>query len=152
MWCVVVMNLFIHVVMYGYYAAYALGYRPWWKRYLTTMQISQFVLSLVACVTTGFMGTFTSYSCHGSKPEGTFGAAILASYLVLFIQLYHDTYKSKKQLTQTLHVVSRRKATKKSTKKSSSKKSSQKKSSSKKKPTPKRASSPKRRRSSRARS
>ncbi|CAN7998828.1 unnamed protein product, partial [Ixodes hexagonus] len=44
-------NAFVHVVMYAYYFLATLGpsVRPylWWKRYLTTMQIVQFVIFMV---------------------------------------------------------------------------------------------------------
>lgn len=46
-----ILNSFIHVVMYGYYLLAAMGprVRPylWWKKYLTTMQMIQFVIIFV---------------------------------------------------------------------------------------------------------
>ena len=40
-------NSFVHLIMYSYYAIAALGpeYRKylWWKKYLTTIQMTQFV-------------------------------------------------------------------------------------------------------------
>nr|XP_037276361.1 elongation of very long chain fatty acids protein AAEL008004-like [Rhipicephalus microplus] len=45
------MNAFVHVVMYFYYFLATLGPRVrkhlWWKKYLTTMQIAQFVIALI---------------------------------------------------------------------------------------------------------
>ena len=41
-WIFVLFNSFIHTVMYFYYTLTCLGYRPSWKRILTTMQIVQF--------------------------------------------------------------------------------------------------------------
>ena len=32
-------NSFIHVVMYTYYCAKAMGIDVWWKRYLTNLQM-----------------------------------------------------------------------------------------------------------------
>lgn len=43
----IVQNSFVHVVMYGYYAGATLGYKPWWKRYITYMQMTQFALNMV---------------------------------------------------------------------------------------------------------
>ncbi|KAJ3320781.1 hypothetical protein HDU76_000225 [Blyttiomyces sp. JEL0837] len=43
-WIFVVFNSFIHTVMYLYYALTTLGIRPPGKQYLTTMQISQFLI------------------------------------------------------------------------------------------------------------
>ena len=46
-WVPITLNLGVHVVMYFYYALAAVSTKPiWWKRYLTTMQILQFVLDL----------------------------------------------------------------------------------------------------------
>lgn len=45
-WVPITLNLTVHVVMYWYYAQAARGVRIWWKKYITTMQISQFVLDL----------------------------------------------------------------------------------------------------------
>lgn len=106
-WVPVMCNLAVHVAMYGYYALNALGYRPWWKRYLTKMQITQFVCVLI--VSFFVMGSravfeFTSYAfpqpyaylCH-CKDWYTvlFGIAVFASYLVLFLRMYNDTYQRK---------------------------------------------------------
>ena len=41
-WIFVLFNSFIHTIMYFYYTLTCLGYRPTWKRILTTMQIVQF--------------------------------------------------------------------------------------------------------------
>lgn len=45
------LNTFVHIVMYTYYLLAALGPRIqpylWWKRYLTTLQMVQFVLVMI---------------------------------------------------------------------------------------------------------
>ena len=43
-WIFVLFNSFIHTLMYFYYTLTCLGYRPTWKRILTTMQIIQFII------------------------------------------------------------------------------------------------------------
>ncbi|KAK8865585.1 hypothetical protein IAR55_000729 [Kwoniella newhampshirensis] len=45
-WVVITLNLLVHVIMYYYYYATAGGAKIWWKKYLTTMQITQFVIDL----------------------------------------------------------------------------------------------------------
>lgn len=45
-WTVITLNLFVHVIMYYYYWATAAGYKIWWKKYVTVMQITQFILDL----------------------------------------------------------------------------------------------------------
>jgi fatty acid elongase 3 len=93
-WVVIDLNLLVHIIMYYYYAVSALGIKPWWRRYLTKLQISQFVIDLAAC------GYAYSYyvvhgpdSCHGTVTGAYTGIAILFSYLLLFIKFYYDTYK-----------------------------------------------------------
>ncbi|WVQ96943.1 hypothetical protein IAU59_004052 [Kwoniella sp. CBS 9459] len=45
-WVVITLNLLVHVIMYYYYYATAGGAKIWWKKYLTSMQITQFVIDL----------------------------------------------------------------------------------------------------------
>lgn len=47
MWIFTFLNSFIHTLMYYYFTLTCLGYRPKWKRYLTTMQITQFFVGNV---------------------------------------------------------------------------------------------------------
>lgn len=43
-WIFVLFNSFIHTVMYFYYTLTCFGYRPSWKKLLTSMQITQFLV------------------------------------------------------------------------------------------------------------
>ncbi|KAI0793511.1 GNS1/SUR4 membrane protein [Abortiporus biennis] len=100
-WIPISINLLVHVIMYYYYYATAGGARIWWKKYLTTMQITQFVIDLVAV----YFGTYSYYaanyfpnlptlgSCAGTETAALFGCGLLSSYLVLFINFYIQTYK-----------------------------------------------------------
>ncbi|KAF5314067.1 hypothetical protein D9611_006810 [Ephemerocybe angulata] len=100
-WAVIVQNLLVHVIMYYYYYATAGGRRFWWKKYLTTMQITQFVIDLFLV----YFGTYEHFAatrfpnlpyignCHGSENAALFGCALLTSYLFLFIDFYFRTYQ-----------------------------------------------------------
>lgn len=101
-WVVIVINLAVHVVMYYYYYATAGGAKIWWKRYLTTMQITQFIIdiSIVFFATYNHFGyTFGNGKvpiigdCAGSEGAALFGCGLLTSYLFLFIAFYRNTYK-----------------------------------------------------------
>ncbi|KAI0932192.1 hypothetical protein AcW1_000621 [Taiwanofungus camphoratus] len=99
-WIPITINLFVHVLMYYYYFATAGGAKIWWKKYLTTIQIVQFVIDLFAV----YFATYSYYSaevlvgfptfgsCAGTESAAIFGCALLSSYLVLFIQFYIKTY------------------------------------------------------------
>ncbi|ORX81308.1 GNS1/SUR4 membrane protein [Basidiobolus meristosporus CBS 931.73] len=100
-WVPITLNLTVHVFMYYYYFRATSGARIWWKKYLTTMQITQFILDL------GFVYfctyTYLAYNhfpsipnygtCHGTIEAALFGCALLSSYLVLFISFFRKTYK-----------------------------------------------------------
>ncbi|KAI9018676.1 GNS1/SUR4 family-domain-containing protein [Phycomyces nitens] len=102
-WVPIVLNLTVHVLMYYYYFRTASGVRIWWKKYLTTMQITQFVIDL-------FVIYFCTYvllaghhlpsisnlgTCAGTDASALFGCGLLTSYLFLFISFYKATYKKK---------------------------------------------------------
>lgn len=96
-WLVIIINLAVHVLMYAYYALQAIKYDVWWKRYLTIIQITQFIVALVVCI--AIYGTYlaqlfgiTGWKCHGDFFSATFAIIILSSYLVLFILFYNKTY------------------------------------------------------------
>ncbi|KAI0073135.1 GNS1/SUR4 membrane protein [Panus rudis PR-1116 ss-1] len=101
-WIPISINLLVHVIMYYYYYATAGGARIWWKKYLTTMQITQFVIDLFAV----YFATYSYYaanyfpswptlgSCAGTESAALFGCILLSSYLVLFINFYIQTYKA----------------------------------------------------------
>ncbi|KAF8203660.1 elongase of fatty acids [Pholiota molesta] len=100
-WAVISLNLAVHVIMYYYYYATAGGARFWWKKYLTSMQIGQFIIDLVIV----YFGTYERMAfkyfpglphisnCAGSERAAIFGCALLTSYLFLFINFYFQTYK-----------------------------------------------------------
>lgn len=81
--------------MYFYYAVSTMGYNPWWKKYITVFQIVQFVTDITAN-TIGFYYHFTTdHACSGSLASWSFGQGVLVSFLVLFLNFFSKTYKSK---------------------------------------------------------
>jgi len=103
-WTVISLNLAVHVLMYYYYYATAGGARIWWKKYLTMMQIIQFVIDLFVV----YFGTYGHFAatyfdgviphmgnCAGSETAAIFGCGLLTMYLGLFINFYLQTYKKK---------------------------------------------------------
>jgi len=41
-----VLNTFVHILMYSHYFISSLGYKTWWNKYLTYLQLTQFLLIL----------------------------------------------------------------------------------------------------------
>ncbi|CAN7998832.1 unnamed protein product [Ixodes hexagonus] len=85
------MNAFVHVVMYAYYFLATLGPSVrqylWWKRYLTTMQIVQFVIFIV------HMSIPLFVDC--GFPRHLIHAAIAQTILILslFVNFYIQSYR-----------------------------------------------------------
>ncbi|KAG1801629.1 GNS1/SUR4 membrane protein [Suillus plorans] len=100
-WVVISLNLAVHVIMYYYYFATAGGAKIWWKKYLTSMQIIQFIIDIVIV----YFGTYQHYAathyhhlphwsnCAGTETAALFGCGLLTTYLGLFINFYIQTYK-----------------------------------------------------------
>jgi hypothetical protein len=102
-WVPITLNLIVHVVMYYYYFLASCGIRVWWKKHLTTLQITQFVLDLAFvyyCTYTYWASTYHPWlpnhgDCTGTEVAAFFGVVSLSSYLLLFIQFFIETYQKK---------------------------------------------------------
>ncbi|XP_072779778.1 very long chain fatty acid elongase 4-like isoform X5 [Taeniopygia guttata] len=89
------LNSFVHIFMYGYYALASLGPRMrrhlWWKRYLTILQLCQFVA----------IAAHSSYNLFTECPfPDGFNTAVflyILSLLALFLRFYYHTYVRGKQ-------------------------------------------------------
>jgi len=86
-------NAFIHTVMYVYYALAALGYRDvlWWKKYLTQMQMVQFVM--ITCHAVYFLNYPGGCSWPKVFPLLEFSHGLLFFYL--FGSFYVKNYLTK---------------------------------------------------------
>jgi len=97
-WVPITLNLIVHVLMYYYYAVTSLGINVWWKKYLTSLQISQFVIDIIFCW--GAIVLRTDYDtlkifglpCQGEYFAAYFGSLLLSSYLLLFIDFFFKKY------------------------------------------------------------
>lgn len=97
-WVPIILNLWVHVVMYYYYAMSARGVRIWWKKYLTSFQITQFIVDLcvVSYAYSVFLrGDWLKPACHGTSRGAVIGLFILMSYLLLFVRFFVQTYGDK---------------------------------------------------------
>ncbi|KAF0770045.1 elongation of very long chain fatty acids protein 4-like [Aphis craccivora] len=88
-----IINSFVHVVMYSYYFLTALGpsvqKHLWWKKYLTRVQIIQFIIGILYC-----LGLIV-FNCTHSKLFILYILADVFIFLYLFLKFYKKTYRPK---------------------------------------------------------
>ncbi|XP_037634851.1 elongation of very long chain fatty acids protein 7a isoform X3 [Sebastes umbrosus] len=95
------LNCIVHVIMYTYYGLTALGpnYQKylWWKKYLTTIQLIQFVM------VTSHISQYFFMDCSYQFPIFVY---IIASYglifLFLFLNFWYHAYTKGKRLPKVL--------------------------------------------------
>lgn len=90
-----ILNCFVHTIMYLYYALSVLGPRVqkylWWKRYLTQLQLIQFVAIFVHSIYNTL-----SPSCQFTKAFTAAAAIYSTSLLILFARFYFKAYRQKR--------------------------------------------------------
>lgn len=59
-----VFNVFVHIPMYYYFYLKSKSVDPWWKRYVTKLQIFQFVFSLVVFIFTVYLVEAQGRTCN----------------------------------------------------------------------------------------
>ncbi|KAI1281922.1 Elongation of very long chain fatty acids protein 4 [Halotydeus destructor] len=85
-----VVNCFVHVIMYGYYALAALGPKVqrylWWKKYLTILQLVQFTMGVVLGLNAILSG------CQFTRWMQYVFVGYAFSFIVLFSKFYKKEY------------------------------------------------------------
>ncbi|KAI8980350.1 ELO family [Pilobolus umbonatus] len=89
-WIFVVFNSLIHSIMYTYYAMTSIGLHPPGKKYLTSMQISQFLLGLSAAVS--YLLLPNCISTPGQTVAVYINVAYLLPLTYLFVDFARKTY------------------------------------------------------------
>ncbi|KAJ3302113.1 hypothetical protein HDV03_005402 [Kappamyces sp. JEL0829] len=84
-------NTFVHIFMYYYYFASNLGWSVWYKKYITTLQIVQFIGSFLVSIP--FVVAAVDNHCH-SWTVLYFTWIVNFSFLVLFTKFYLESYKA----------------------------------------------------------
>lgn len=94
-----VINNFVHVLMYFYYMLSAMGPRYqkylWWKKYMTEVQIIQFILCIAHCINALVSG------CPFPRFISTLLLINASIFLVLFMNFYIQSYKRKAAIAKT---------------------------------------------------
>uniref|UniRef100_A0A023GHL0 Elongation of very long chain fatty acids protein n=1 Tax=Amblyomma triste TaxID=251400 RepID=A0A023GHL0_AMBTT len=92
----VILNSFVHVVMYSYYFLSLLGpsvqKHLWWKRYLTQFQLVQFVVIFVHTLLPLFI------SCGYPRPHTCIMLCEAVFFFSMFVRFYLKAYSDKKGL------------------------------------------------------
>jgi hypothetical protein len=92
-----IFNALVHTIMYSYYFIAAMGpqYQKylWWKRYLTNLQIVQFVAILVRAIGHYPIGYI---DCNYPWQVSFVTIAVMLAFLVLFGNFYRQEYIKKK--------------------------------------------------------
>lgn len=106
---IMVMNYAVHSVMYSYYALRAMSFRPpkWISMMVTTIQILQMMLGLVASVYSTVM-LVTGRKCGLSNDVAAFLLFVYSSYFLLFVNFFLKAYVTDHA---TLKKVTRKSAT-----------------------------------------
>lgn len=92
-------NTGVHVFMYWYYFASNMGYNVWFKKYITTLQIIQFMGSFLISI------PFISYARETNFDSWIvffFSSTVNSTFLMLFINFYRNSYKSNTTVTGTV--------------------------------------------------
>ncbi|CAN8012022.1 unnamed protein product [Ixodes pacificus] len=95
----VLLNSFVHVVMYGYYFLSLLGPSVrkylWWKRYLTLLQLAQFVIIFLHAIVPFFV------DCGYPTAHLTLVLFQVVFYFVMFARFYVQAYRDNKAKLKT---------------------------------------------------
>ena len=91
-WITAFNNTGVHIIMYFYFAIYALGYRPWWKKYLTSLQIFQFVVDMSSSIPF-IVIYYLGYPCRGELYAWIIANLTGVALLLLFMNFYSTTYR-----------------------------------------------------------
>lgn len=90
----VILNCFVHVIMYTYYLLSLLGptvqKHLWWKRYLTQVQVVQFCIIFVHMLIPLF------YNCGYPRPHIYVLVGEAVFFFTMFLRFYFNAYRDRK--------------------------------------------------------
>ena len=95
------MNLFVHIIMYAYYALRSLKFKvpqPF-AMAITTLQIVQMIFGFYVS-SHAFFAKLTGAKCDIPMKTATFGFAVYTSFFYLFARLFINSYLRKTNLSE----------------------------------------------------
>ncbi|KAI1285169.1 putative fatty acid elongation protein 3 [Halotydeus destructor] len=95
-----VMNYFIHTIMYAYYAVrtFSVHVPRWIPMCITGLQVTQMFIGLLVTVY-AFIQVNIGNECETTLTNAVLGIALYASYFVLFYRLFVKSYFAKKHIS-----------------------------------------------------
>lgn len=90
-WQFVLLNSFVHTIMYYYYTLTCFNIRPWWKKYITRTQLIQFCVGLPSTIPYFFLPACSTESTIALS----FNNVYVAFLVYLFAQFYRRSYAKK---------------------------------------------------------
>jgi len=93
-WFTGFLNCSVHIFMYYYYFMRSLGKDVWWRKYITKVQIVQFMLDALSSLPFVYF-RMSGWGCSGTWQSWIGGNFVGFSFLILFIKFYKDSYKHK---------------------------------------------------------
>ncbi|XP_030038162.2 elongation of very long chain fatty acids protein 7 [Manduca sexta] len=93
------LNSFVHIIMYTYYALSAfpgMAKYLWWKKYITILQLTQFILVLIE-----FVANIVISKCKPSTVMTVLILPNLALFIHLFLKFYMKTYTDAQSKQET---------------------------------------------------
>ena len=93
----VVMNYFVHAIMYFYYFLMAAKWKPKWFHpvYITTLQITQMIVGVMATILSNNLFFIKqSQNCFLDRSNTIAALIMYGSYLILFFQFFLGRYSS----------------------------------------------------------
>lgn len=91
-----IVNGMVHTIMYVYYIMSTFeAMKPylWWKKYVTTIQLIQFIILGVH-----FAIAALTPSCEYPRALSLSGLAIASMFFTLFMAFYKETYNAKSKI------------------------------------------------------
>jgi len=92
-WITCYQNCLIHIIMYYYYAVQSLQKRDfWWRRYLTSLQIVQFVIDICSSMPFPYF-FYNNIPCKGTIESWLVANVTGFSFFLLFLNFYYQNYR-----------------------------------------------------------
>lgn len=98
-WMGVATNTFVHTLMYFYYFGSTFGYQPWWKKYITQIQMVQFWFNTLVLVAWVAIKHAAGIPCVAETRSVLLVIFANVTFFWLFLRFYRRTYAARAAAT-----------------------------------------------------